>query len=59
MCSGDTCAGVITKDGLYPTTGRQLGREVPLGEGKVDFPRLVAGLKRLGYQGALTIGGVK
>jgi len=47
--------GVHAKDGLYPTSGRLLGREVPLGEGKVDFPRLVAGLKRLGYQGALTI----
>jgi len=47
--------GVHAKDGLYPTSGRLLGREVPLGEGKVDFPRLVAGLKRLGYQGAMTI----
>jgi L-ribulose-5-phosphate 3-epimerase len=47
--------GVHAKDGLYPTSGRLLGREVALGEGKVDFPRLVAGLKRLGYRGALTI----
>ena len=47
--------GVHAKDGLYPTTGRALGEEVALGQGKVDFPRLVAGLKRLGYQGALTI----
>ena len=47
--------GVHAKDGLYPTSGRALGREVALGQGKVDFPGLVAGLKRLGYQGALTI----
>jgi L-ribulose-5-phosphate 3-epimerase len=47
--------GVHAKDGLYPTTGRELGREVPLGEGKVDIRRLVARLKELGYKGALTI----
>lgn len=47
--------GVHAKDGLYPTTGRALGREVPLGEGKVDIRRLVARLKELGYSGALTI----
>ena len=47
--------GVHAKDGLYPTTGRALGREVPLGEGKVNIQRLVARLKELGYTGALTI----
>lgn len=47
--------GVHAKDGLYPTTGRELGHEVALGEGKVDVPRLIAGLKALGYDGALTI----
>ncbi len=47
--------GVHAKDGLYPTTGRTLGHEVALGQGKVDFPRLLAGLKEHGYQGALTI----
>ena len=47
--------GVHAKDGLYPTSGRALGKEVALGQGKVDFPRLVAKLKALGYQGALTI----
>ncbi len=47
--------GVHAKDGLYPTTGRELGREVALGEGKVNVPALIAGLKKLGYQGALTI----
>ena len=43
------------KDGLYPTDGDRLGREVPLGQGKVDFPAVVAALKRLGYTGPLTI----
>jgi sugar phosphate isomerase/epimerase len=47
--------GVHAKDGFYPTSGRALGREVALGEGKVDICRLVARLKELGYSGALTI----
>jgi len=47
--------GVHAKDGKYPTTGRHLGEEVALGQGKVDFPRLVARLKEIGYDGALTI----
>lgn len=47
--------GVHAKDGLYPTTGRELGHETPLGEGKVNFPVLLRRLKEVGYQGALTI----
>lgn len=47
--------GVHVKDGLYPTDGRSLGREVPVGEGRVDFPALIARLKELNYRGALTI----
>jgi len=43
------------KDGLYPTDGDSLGREVPVGEGKVDFPAVIARLKELGYTGPLTI----
>lgn len=52
---GTYVKGVHAKDGLYPTNGRKLGQEVPLGQGKVDFPRLIARLKELGYDGALTI----
>ena len=47
--------GVHAKDGMYPTDGRELGRETPLGEGRVDFPRFVAKLREIGYDGALTI----
>jgi sugar phosphate isomerase/epimerase len=47
--------GVHAKDGEYPTNGRELGVEKPLGEGRVDFPVLIGKLKDLGYQGALTI----
>ena len=52
---GKYVRGVHAKDGLYPTTGSELGQEVPLGQGKVNFPALVAKLKALGYSGALTI----
>jgi len=43
------------KDGFFPTNGDNLGKQVPLGEGKVDFKAVVAGLKELGYSGPLTI----
>ena len=43
------------KDGFYPTTGDRLGRQVPLGQGKVDFKAVVGKLKALGYTGPLTL----
>jgi len=46
---------VHAKDGEYPRSGRQLGEEKPLGEGRVDFPRLISKLKELKYKGSLTI----
>lgn len=47
--------GVHAKDGEYPSDGYNLGPELPLGEGRVNFPALVGKLKALGYTGALTI----
>ncbi|MGE5222624.1 MAG: sugar phosphate isomerase/epimerase family protein [Omnitrophica WOR_2 bacterium] len=47
--------GVHAKDGLYPTGGRSPGIETPLGEGKVDFPKLIARLRQLKYSEAITI----
>ncbi|HEY6945174.1 MAG TPA: sugar phosphate isomerase/epimerase family protein [Candidatus Acidoferrum sp.] len=47
--------GIHAKDGLFPTNPRQLGEEVPIGKGKVDFPRIIARLKELKYGGAVTI----
>ena len=52
---GKYVLGVHAKDGEYPTNGRYLGEEKPLGEGRVNFPALVTKLKTLGYTGALTI----
>ena len=52
---GSYVRGVHAKDGLYPTNGRELGREVKVGSGKVNFPALLRGLKAHGYEGSLTI----
>src|SRR5437764_8845537 len=47
--------GIHAKDGLFPTDPRNLGKEVPIGQGKVDFPRVIRRLKEMNYQGAITI----
>lgn len=46
---------VHAKDGIYPIDGKKLGREKPLGEGKVNVPALIKRLKEVGYDGPLTI----
>ena len=52
---GDLIVGFHCKDGLPPQKDGELGREVQLGEGFVDFPNLLTKLKEIGYSGALTI----
>ncbi|PYU16242.1 MAG: xylose isomerase [Acidobacteria bacterium] len=52
---GPYVQGIHAKDGLFPTDPRNLGKEVPIGKGKVDFPRIIERLKQLNYQGAVTI----
>lgn len=52
---GKYIRGVHAKDGLYPTNGSELGKETPIGKGRVDFQALIAALKKLGYSGPLTI----
>lgn len=52
---GPYVKGVHAKDGEYPTNPDDLGVEKPMGEGRVNFPALVAKLKSIGYSGALTI----
>jgi sugar phosphate isomerase/epimerase len=47
--------GVHAKDGLFPTDPKKLGQEVPIGQGKVDFPVVIAKLKKIGYKNPLTI----
>ncbi|HXE11528.1 MAG TPA: sugar phosphate isomerase/epimerase family protein [Bryobacteraceae bacterium] len=47
--------GLHAKDGLYPTDPKNLGKEVPIGKGRVNFPALMEGLKKLNYTGPITI----
>src|SRR2546423_9069869 len=47
--------GIHAKDGMRPTNPKELGKEVPIGKGKVDFPRIIARLKEIDYRGAVTI----
>ncbi|MDD4757286.1 MAG: sugar phosphate isomerase/epimerase [Prolixibacteraceae bacterium] len=46
---------VNAKDGVYPVDPKNLGREVPLGQGKVDFPVFIRKLKESGYNGPVII----
>jgi len=43
------------KDGVFATDGNALGKEVPVGEGKADFPAIIRKLKMLNFQGELII----
>jgi sugar phosphate isomerase/epimerase len=52
---GPYIQGVHAKDGLYPTDPKQLGQEVPIGQGRVNFPVLIEKLKKIGYRNPLTI----
>lgn len=52
---GEYVRDVHAKDGCYPTDGKNLGNEVPIGEGKVNFEVFVNKLKEVGYDGTLTI----
>jgi sugar phosphate isomerase/epimerase len=52
---GHLVRGAHAKDGLFPTDPRNLGNEVAIGKGKVDFPVLFKRLKEVNYTGAITI----
>lgn len=52
---GEYVMGIHGKDGCYPTDGHALGAEMPLGQGKVNYPAFIAKLKEVGYQGDITI----
>jgi sugar phosphate isomerase/epimerase len=46
---------IHAKDGRWPTDPSELGEEVKIGEGLVDFRKVFTKLHRLGYTGAVTI----
>lgn len=47
--------GVHCKDALRPQQTGVLGKEVPIGQGDVDFPALIGRLRAIGYRGPLVI----
>ena len=52
---GKYVMNIHAKDGLYPTNGHDLGSEVRIGNGKVDFKALFKKLHELGYDSYVTI----
>ena len=52
---GKHVRGLHAKDGRYPTNPKHLGEEVAIGKGRVNFPEVMAGLRRLNYTGPITI----
>lgn len=43
------------KDGVYPTDGRSLGKETPVGQGVANIGAVVRRLEEIGYTGPLVI----
>jgi L-ribulose-5-phosphate 3-epimerase len=52
---GPYAQGMHAKDGHYPTDPKSLGKEVAIGQGKVDFPTIISKLKAMGYKHPITI----
>jgi sugar phosphate isomerase/epimerase len=52
---GKYVRGLHAKDGLYPIDPKNLGEEVAIGKGKVDFPQVIRQLHALDYTGPITI----
>ena len=52
---GPLVRGMHAKDGKFPTNPKNLGEEVPIGQGKVDFREVLKKLKALNYHGPMTI----
>jgi len=46
---------VHAKDGEYPVDGRNLGAEKPIGQGRVNFPALIAKLQEYNFDGPIII----
>jgi len=52
---GEHVRSIHAKDGRWPTNPSELGEEVQIGKGLVDFKQVFTKLHRLGYTGAVTI----
>ncbi|HOK80752.1 MAG TPA: sugar phosphate isomerase/epimerase family protein [bacterium] len=52
---GQYVKSIHGKDGLWPDRDEYLGKEVPVGEGMVNFPLMIRRLKKMGFQGPVII----
>ena len=52
---GKYVQNVHVKDGMVPTNGHQLGREVQVGQGMVNYPVFIPKLRDIGFDGELII----
>ncbi len=52
---GGKVMNLHAKDGVYPVNGHELGKEVKIGTGKVDFREVLKRLYNLGYNSYVTI----
>lgn len=52
---GQYVRNIHGKDGCYPTDGKHLGQEMPIGQGSVNYPAFIKKLKEIGYDGPITI----
>lgn len=52
---GEYVRSMHGKDGLWPNRDEYLGKEVPIGEGMVNFPLILRRLKNKGFKGPIII----
>jgi L-ribulose-5-phosphate 3-epimerase len=52
---GQYVKAIHAKDGRYPTNPYELGEEVPIPQGEVNFPSIVTYLKQSNWKGNITI----
>ena len=52
---GRLITNVHCKDGVPPENHGEMGKETRLGDGRVDFKKIIGELYRIGYRGSLTI----
>ena len=52
---GKYVRNVHAKDGMPPTDPYKIGKEMPIGEGAVDFERVLSKLSKIGYDRFITV----
>jgi sugar phosphate isomerase/epimerase len=52
---GKCVRNIHGKDGVCPHSGRMLGEEMPVGQGRVNCPEFIKKLRQIGYDRYITI----